>query len=118
MRERILIGSGLLAFLVFAFLLTPVLYAEDAPGKQLFMDNKCNTCHSIESQTIKKTLASSKAPDLSNVGSEQKVEWMVQFLQKKVDKNGKKHMKLWTGKEEDLKTLTEWLATLKKAETK
>ncbi len=118
MKRGIFMCTGLLAFLVFAFLLTPVIYADDAPGKKLFLANKCNTCHSIESQTIKKTLATSKAPDLSNVGSERKADWIAQFIQKKIDKDGKKHLKLWAGKEEDLKTLTEWLVTLKKAETK
>lgn len=113
MKKTILWGS--LAILAFAFLMTPALYADDAAGKQMFLDNKCNTCHSIESKEIKKTMESSKAPDLSNVGSTRTADWIVQYLQKKADIEGKKHMKGWTGKDEDLKKLADWLATLKTA---
>ena len=108
--------SGVLAILAFAFLAFPKMtYADEPAGKKLFLDNKCNTCHSIESQDIKRTLASSKAPDLSTVGDTRDADWISQFLQKKVDLDGKKHSKGWTGKDEDLKTLSEWLASLKKA---
>ena len=88
--------------------------AEDAPGKKLFLEQKCNTCHSIESQQITKTMASSKASDLSDVGNKRTEEWMTQWMKKEVDIDGKKHSKSWTGKEEDLTTLVKWMATLKK----
>jgi len=87
--------------------------AEDPPGKKLFVDNKCNTCHSIESQGIAKTMASSKAPDLSNVGSEHNAEWISKYLMKEETKNEKKHMKAWAGTKEDLETLSKWLESLK-----
>ncbi|MCI0412739.1 cytochrome c [bacterium] len=92
--------------------------AEDPAGKKIFMENKCNSCHSIESQAITKKLASSKAPDLSNVGSEHKADWITKYLNKEETKNDKKHSKAWTGKKEDLETLVKWLETLKKAQTK
>ncbi len=88
--------------------------AEDAPGKKLFMEQKCNTCHSVESQQITKTMASSKASDLSDVGNKRTEEWMTKWMKKEVDIDGKKHTKGWTGKEEDLTTLVKWMATLKK----
>jgi len=103
-----------LALFGFVLFFAMPVSADETAGKKIFLDNKCNTCHSIESQEIKKTLATSKAPDLSNVGAERKGDWIIEFLQKKVDLNGKKHMKAWTGKEEDLKTLAVWLETLKK----
>jgi mono/diheme cytochrome c family protein len=95
-------------------LLATPLFAEEPAGKKIFLDNKCNTCHSIDSQQIKRTLATSKAPDLSNIGSEKDAQWIMQYLEKKVELNGKKHMKAWAGKPEDFKTLADWLATLKK----
>ena len=115
MNKAIIWGSGVLTFLVLAFLFVTPVYAEEAAGKKVFMDSKCNTCHSIESQGIEKSMASSKAPDLSDVGSTRTADWISQYLQKKVDIDGKKHAKGWSGKDEDLKTVSDWLATLKKA---
>jgi cytochrome c2 len=117
MKKTTLWGLGILTLVALAFLfVTPVVFADEAKadGKKLFTDNKCNTCHSIQSQGIEKTMASSKAPDLSDVGSTRDAEWISQFLQKKVDDDGKKHPKGWTGSEADLKTLSDWLASLKK----
>jgi cytochrome c2 len=88
--------------------------ADDAPGKKLFVDNKCNSCHSVDSQGIAKTMASSKAPDLSKVGADHDAAWFSKYLMKEETLNDKKHMKAWTGSKEDLETLTKWLETLKK----
>lgn len=84
-------------------------------GKKIFMDQKCNVCHSIESQSIVKKTATSKGPDLSNIGAEKSAEWIQKFLNKEETLNNKKHSKSWAGKKEDLTTLSAWLATLKKA---
>lgn len=99
--------------------------AQDAAGKKLFLDNKCNTCHQIESQAILKKGATKLTPpaeikgpkDLSNVGMDRTPEWFAKFLKKEVELDGKKHGKLWEGKDEDLKTLTTWLASLKTKKT-
>jgi mono/diheme cytochrome c family protein len=88
--------------------------AAPAAGQKLFMDKKCNTCHSIDSLKITKKLASSKAPDLSKVGAEQNAEWIQKWLKKEVELHGKKHTPAWAGTPEEAKTLSEWLATLKK----
>ena len=104
--------------IVFLFIVTfvSISMAADtaAAGQKLFMDKKCNTCHSIDSAKISKKLASSKAPDLSNVGSEQTAEWIQKWLKKEVELHGKKHTFAWTGTPEEAKTIAEWLATLKK----
>ncbi len=84
-------------------------------GKKVFTDNKCNMCHSVESQGVTKTMASSKAPDLSNAGATHDAAWFTKYLKKETDLDGKKHVKPFTGKDEDLKALVDWLATLKKA---
>ena len=84
-------------------------------GQKLFMDKKCNTCHSIDSLKITKKLASSKAADLSNVGATRTAEWIAKWLNKEVDLEGKKHSAPFKGTPEEVKTLSEWLATLKTA---
>ena len=101
----------------FVFSFVPLLIAADTAmpaGQKLFMDKKCNTCHSIDSLKITKKMASSKAPDLSNVGAEQTAEWIAKWLKKEVDLKGKKHTAAFTATPEETKTLSEWLATLKK----
>ena len=107
---------AMVAFVLFA--LTPPVRSEEAEpaGKKIFMDQKCNVCHSIESQSIVKKTASSKAPDLSNIGAEKSAEWIAKFITKEEKLNNKAHPKGWTGKKEDLTTLSDWLATLKKAQ--
>jgi cbb3-type cytochrome oxidase cytochrome c subunit len=106
------IVSGFFLLLAVAFMNSA--YAEDAPGKKIFIANKCNTCHSIESQAITKTLASSKAPDLSTVGTEHNADWIAKYISKQETKNEKKHIKGWTGTKEDLQTVAKWLESLKK----
>ncbi len=98
-----------------------LIAAETEPaGKKLFIDSKCNICHSIQAQGIAKKGAAVKPgdkkapPDLSTVGDQRSADWIAKFVTKKETLNEKKHPKGWTGKEEDLKTLSEWLASLKK----
>jgi mono/diheme cytochrome c family protein len=105
-----------LLFCIFAA--TAYLLADDkaseSAGKTIFLAGKCNTCHSIESMQIAKKISSSKAPDLSNEGSKHNAEWIAKWLKKEETLNGKKHLGTFNGKDEDLKTLSEWLASLKK----
>jgi len=96
--------------------------AADEAGKKIFTDNKCNTCHSIDSAGIKSTMGE-KSPaakkgmaDLSNVGSSHDAAWMIKYLKKEETIKDVKHVKGWAGSEADLKTLADWLATLKKKE--
>jgi len=102
--------------------------AKEPAGKTLFLSNNCNTCHTIEAQGIQRksaeaaakttTAASHKVPDLSNIGTDTKPEFLTQFLKKEVTaKDGKKHMKLWKGTGADLATLVGWLGE-QKAEKK
>ena len=111
--KKIVAGT---AILVFAFLVSfgSVAKADDAANAKLFQDKKCNTCHSIESQKVEKKMASSKAPDLSNVGSTRDAAWITKWLNKEVDMDGKKHPSTWSGTADEEKTLADWLATLKK----
>jgi cbb3-type cytochrome oxidase cytochrome c subunit len=99
-------------------------------GQKLFLDNSCNSCHTMKGQGIEKkksatateataatpAAAPSKVPDLSAVGLEHDQAWMTKFLMKTETLHDKKHMKTWKGTEADLATLTAWLAEQKNAE--
>jgi len=99
-------------------------------GQKLFLDNGCNSCHTMKGQGIEKkksatateatastpAAAPSKVPDLSAVGLERDQAWMTKFLLKTETLHDKKHMKTWKGTEADLATLTAWLAEQKNAE--
>lgn len=81
-------------------------------GKDVFVNAKCGMCHGIESE---KLTTKGKAPDLSNIGVEKKADWLAKFLTKQEKLNGKAHMMAFKGTDEELKTLSSWLATLKKS---
>lgn len=80
-------------------------------GKDLFQSAKCGMCHGVESE---KLTTKGKAPDLSNIGSERKAEWLGKYLKKEEKLNDKAHALAFKGTDEELKTLSTWLATLKK----
>jgi cytochrome c1 len=112
-KHLISIATFTFSFFVFFGLLAVQSQADDAAGKTIFTDSKCMMCHSMQSQGIEKKMASSKAPDLSTVGSKHNAEWMTKWLTKKETLNDKTHPMEFKGTEEDLKTLTTWLETLK-----
>jgi cytochrome c551/c552 len=86
-----------------------------ADGKALFLENKCNMCHSIDSQKIAKTSEKMKGPDLSNAGGGlvESADWAKKFLEREVQMNGKNHTREWKGTDEDLNAIVEWLMSLK-----
>ena len=114
MQTKTILQLAFVAAILIAIGFAIPVSAEDPPGKKVFIDAKCNTCHSIETQGITKTMAASKAADLSTVGADHNAEWLTKYLMKEEAKNDKKHVKAWTGKKEDLETLVKWLETLKK----
>jgi mono/diheme cytochrome c family protein len=93
---------------------TPAAAADAPTGKEVFLAQKCNTCHAIASQSIEMTSKTSKAPDLSNAGAHDSA-FIQQWIKKEVAADdGKKHMPTWKGTDAELKTVADWLATLKK----
>lgn len=109
MNARLLLG-------LFVALLgaASVSYSQDDPGKKLFLDSKCNGCHSVESQDIEALRKNSKAPDMSNAGEMiPSAEWAKKFVMREEEKDGKKHMRPWKGSEKDLGQIIDWLMTLK-----
>jgi hypothetical protein len=93
------------------------------PGKEIFLQYKCNSCHSVESQKIVVKKGKDEEedededkvepPDLSGVGLEHDAKWMNDYLLKKEKLHDKAHRKKFRGKAPELKDLTTWLSTLK-----
>lgn len=110
MKNAVILVLGLF---VIGFLATAAFAQEEPAGKKLFLDNKCNMCHSVESASIEKKSPSAKGPDLSNAGAKD-AAWIAKWMGKEVDVDGKKHPVATKLSDPDLKTLVDWLATLKK----
>jgi len=88
---------------------------QDGGGKSLFVEKKCVTCHSVESAGIE---SKKKEPvDLSNVGDKYNAEFLIKYLNKEEAIDGKEHSTKIKGTEEEIKTVAEWLSSLK-SETK
>lgn len=109
-------GWMLIVLLAAAFSLQSVMVARaaDDPGKAIFLDQKCNMCHSVEAAGIPKK-PTGKSTDLSAIGATKTADWFVKYLKKEEMVDGKKHAKGFTGKDEDLQTLAKWLGSLKGA---
>jgi len=87
-----------------------------ADGKAIFLAQKCNLCHTIDSQGIAKTSEKMKAPDLSNAsGLVESADWLKSFLKKEVKKDDKNHQREFKGTPEELDAVVQWLMTLKKS---
>lgn len=78
-------------------------------GKEIFLAQKCNLCHAVPPADIEATTKSEKmkGPDL--VDLKRDAEWVEKYVTKKVELNGKLHMKELKGSDEELDALVEWL---------
>ncbi len=99
-----------------AMIFAAAVPAQAADGKELFLAQKCNLCHSISVASIERTTKSEKmaGPDLTGVGAEKGGDWVLKFLHKEVDLNGKKHGKELKLSPEETTTLIDWLVAQKK----
>jgi CxxC motif-containing protein (DUF1111 family) len=84
--------------------------SNDPDGKQLFVDKKCTSCHSVASHDI--TTKKKDASDLSNTGAHGDADFFANYLMKKEKIDGKEHKAPWKGTDKELKTISQWLAGL------
>ena len=79
-------------------------------GKQIFLAQKCNLCHSVSPAGIAATTKSDKmkGPDLVGL-SKKDAKLLNGYLRKTADMNGKKHVKQFTGSDEEIGALIAWL---------
>jgi hypothetical protein len=110
--KNILIYLGLVITIValygFAFTIAD---EKSDDGKKVFVDNKCNMCHTVTVAGIESK--KSDAVDLSTVGKDRTVEFLTKYLKKEAKLNDKDHKASFKGTDEDLTKLVEWLSTLK-----
>lgn len=81
-------------------------------AKDIFLAEKCQRCHSIETLNITNT-GQKDISDLSAVGSKRTAEWLVKYLRREEAINGKKHLKNLKTSGADIEKLAQWLGTLK-----
>jgi cytochrome c2 len=88
-------------------------FGQDAvpAGQKIFVDNKCQMCHSVESAGL--TSKNKKAVDLSNVGSTYKADFLNKWLTKDAKIKDNLHKVSFKGDTKSLNDLTAWLQTLK-----
>lgn len=79
-------------------------------GKQIFLAQKCNLCHSVPPAGIAATVKSErmKGPDLVGL-SKRDATLLNGYLRKTANINGKKHGKQFTGSDEEIGALIAWL---------
>lgn len=90
-------------------------------GKDLFLKNRCNSCHTIKAASISKKVSEDeeeetgdrKPPDLSGIGKTKTAAWMAKYLMKLEKNEGELHRKKFRGTEAELKSVTTWLETMK-----
>jgi mono/diheme cytochrome c family protein len=87
-------------------------------GKDLFLKNQCNKCHTITAQKIDRLKrddddGGKQPPDLSHVGKERNATWIVGWLERTEKLKGKSHKKKFTGSAADAQALATWLAGMK-----
>jgi len=114
----------------FAFLALPIVFAsvvgllsakanETLDGKKIFMDQKCNMCHTVSSagiQAINKS-TTNKAPDLTGRLEGRDAAQIAKILRKEAKTaDGKIHPKAFTGSDEELGALIAWLEQQKKTQ--
>lgn len=88
-----------------------------ADGKEVFLAQKCNLCHSVESAAIPRKTDNEKTngPELTGLAERHDAEWVGKFLKREIQKDGKAHKKEYKGTDEELKALVDWLLAQKKA---
>ena len=99
-------------FLVPAFLAPTLAFAAD--GKAVFLDKKCNKCHTVSSASIEKT-SKLKGPDLTTEAIKGDAKTLKTYLKKQEVINGKKHGTAFTGSDEDLDAVIAWVLQQNKA---
>jgi len=104
----VLFISAIVALFAFAFSFSQT---QDLDGKQIFIDSKCNNCHTVTSNEI--TSNKDDAVDLSNAGSSGDAQLIQTYLLKEAKINDNEHKMKFKGSEAELNTLSDWLSSLK-----
>lgn len=106
--NKVLVSAAVAA--MFVLIGAPVAAGD---GQAAFTAQKCNMCHSVPQAEIVAKVKSEtmKGPDLPN--PDRDAAWIQDFLNRKVQIDGKDHKKEYKGTEEDLAAIAAWLVELK-----
>jgi cbb3-type cytochrome oxidase cytochrome c subunit len=104
----ILFISTIVALFAFAFSFSQ---EQNLDGKQIFIDSKCNNCHTVISMEI--TSKKDDATDLSNASTVGDAALLKSYLLKEAKINDQDHKLKFKGSEAELNALANWLLTLK-----
>lgn len=109
-------GKNLISYLIFVFaviFLFGLAYSNTGgtDGENLFVDKKCNSCHIVEAVNIESK--KKDASDLSKVGDNYDADFISKYLLKKEKIDGEAHKAVFKGTDDELKTISKWLASLK-----
>lgn len=110
-----------LAAAIAALALPAAAHAADPPGKTVFLAQKCDQCHSVQSEGIAVSRESGgdeevtlRVIDLSGAGLDGDAAFLKAYLLKdQAGADGKKHPKKFKGTDPDLAALAGWLAERK-----
>lgn len=89
-------------------------YLQDEPaGKILFMEAKCNNCHSMQAFGLIPKTPKKNIPDLSTVGDSLTADFIKLYITKQEKQHDANHPIAYKGSDEELIILGDWLASLK-----
>jgi len=95
---------------------TAVAAEELADGRELFIAQKCNMCHSVPEVEVVALVKSKKMRGPDMPAESREPDWIVRYLKREVQLNGKDHKKEFKGTEEELRAIAAWLVELKGSE--
>lgn len=111
-RSRLAFGAVTGACLwALAVLLSVPAGAADDGGQAAFLAARCDMCHSVSTAGIEaKTKSESmRGPDLVDLAKTRDAQWLVKYLQREIQLDGKEHKKEFKGSDEELQAIVDWL---------
>ncbi len=92
------------------------LAAPALDGQQIFLDARCNMCHSVSTAGIEATVKSEamRGPDLATVGTSVDAATLTSFLRQEAEIGGARHKKAFKGGDAEMKALVAWIQAQKK----
>jgi mono/diheme cytochrome c family protein len=114
MRPLVSLPFLTLAILMVAPLASPAA-AQDADAQALFVEtHKCNVCHSVAAVGVEHKVDKTAGPDLGGFTTDD-VDALGRYLRKEEPVDGEEHKKTFSGTDEELQAIVEWLAGLEPA---
>ncbi|MDH3402635.1 MAG: cytochrome c [Acidobacteriota bacterium] len=113
-RHALWLGAAVVAGLVLILASTGSTRAtEGLDGKELFLAEGCDTCHSVAAAEIEAKTTSEKmlGPDVSGYETDD-LKALAAYLRKEAELDGETHNKGFKGSDEELQALIDWLGSL------